>query len=783
MGTPAYMAPEQARGEVERLDERCDVFGLGAVLCQILTGRPPYAGTRDEVREQARQADLAPAFARLDACGADPDLVALAKTCLQPEPDRRPAAAGAVAAAVTAYLAGVQQRLRAAELDRAAAQARAEEARAKAAAERRARRLTLGLAGAVLLVGVLVAGGWAWVAARRAETAAAVNDALLKATRLREQARAADGDLVKWAEAVAATKSAQALALGSHANAELRSRAEEALAGVLAEERQARQRLEQSAKHRRMLARFEDIRLHMTDRDDDSAAVYKRAARAYADVFRDSALHPDHVTVEEAADRLRGLPAAVTQDVVGALDYWVFAEWTAYWSRRMRRPPNGPPINRLDVMLTPDPALNRNLKTWRKRLGVAQAVDPDPLRRRLRDAVIRLDLVGFKKIVHSEDTASLPASTVRIMAEILHWTGESNRARELLRQAQVRGHADDFWVNHLLAWYSEQANPPAWDDVIRYASAAVALRPNCVQSLRLLGDGLAQKGQEEKALEVFRHVLRVKPDYAYAYNQVGAILWKQGEKIEAFAQLREAVRLAPDSYLVQFNLGQVLRVRGDLKGAEKVLRAAARLRPDDDKAHKELGALFVQEERFAEAAEAFGKARQARPKVAEHHANEGSALLHGGKAEQALAALRRALELRPGLDEARSNLALALAQVGQVEQAIRELRDLMRRRPADGLPRNNLGALLQKRGELDPAIALFREAVRLSPELHVCHTNFAGALRAKGDGKGAIAAYRELLRRWPRDADAQKQLSALLAAQPPQPDSAPPPEARPGPPE
>src|SRR5205085_2948811 len=143
-------------GEINRLDERCDVFSLGALLCEVLTGNPPYVGSDSmTVLRLARRAELADALARLASCGADEELIGLARRCLSSEPADRPGDAGEVARAVEAYLTGVEERARQAEMERARAEARA-------AAERRARRLTLGLAAAVLLL-VVAGGSGAWL--------------------------------------------------------------------------------------------------------------------------------------------------------------------------------------------------------------------------------------------------------------------------------------------------------------------------------------------------------------------------------------------------------------------------------------------------------------------------------------------------------------------------------------------------------------------------------------------------------------------------------------------
>lgn len=91
VGTPAYMAPEQARGQNHALDERTDVFLLGGMLYRILAGRPPYvATTADDTLALAQKAVIAPPL-KVAATGSPVPsrLSAMCMRALTADPDQR----------------------------------------------------------------------------------------------------------------------------------------------------------------------------------------------------------------------------------------------------------------------------------------------------------------------------------------------------------------------------------------------------------------------------------------------------------------------------------------------------------------------------------------------------------------------------------------------------------------------------------------------------------------------------------------------------------------------
>jgi serine/threonine-protein kinase len=552
LGTPAYMPPEQANGDIANLDRRADVFGLGAILCEILTGKPPYVGrSSEEVRRKACNGDLADAIARLEAGGADAELVVLTKSCLAAEAIDRPKDAQAVADGLSAYLNGVQEKLRMAELAEA-------EARAKAVEEAKRRRLTLALAASVLLAMSLAGGGGLWyqqqVAAQREEAARleaklreAVRASLDKVADLRQSAR--------WGEARAVLEQVRQR-LGPSGAEDLRHEVAQAEKDLTLVDRLDAARLKKS--------------VWVGSHFDRASAI-----REYAAALREAGIGDETEAAEVVAARIRA--SAVREQLVAAVDhFWVLS--------------------------------NENPKRRAWLLAVARAADPDPWRNRFRDPAVWKERAAVERLAREAKVSELSPQILSALGDLLKERGAD--AVPLLTAAQRR-YPSDFWLSFDLGLVLRQAK--RWDEAIGYYRAALALRPGTVAVYNNLGVALRHKGLVDEAIAEYHKALEIDPGFAYGHINLGAALYGKGQVDEAIGCFKKAIELESKVAWAHINLGAALNDKGQPDEAIACYQNAIALEPKLAQAHGGLGQALLDKGRYAEARDATSRALELLP--------------------------------------------------------------------------------------------------------------------------------------------------------------------------
>jgi eukaryotic-like serine/threonine-protein kinase len=631
LGTPAYMAPEQVRGQHDAVDARSDIYGLGVLLYEALAGRLPFSGTGVSIFQQILHDEPPPPRALRPSI--PPDLETICLKALAKEPGRRYQTAGAMADDLRRYLE--HRPILARRIGPAGHLVRW--------CRRQPAQAALAVALLVLAAGTLTGGLWYQQtrAARTAEVRGGIERAWSEANALAKEGARLRRQPAEWRALLAS--SLQAL-----------ERAEQAAAGnALLVDRDLRERLarlrieiEAEEKDRRMAARLDEILYHWSDiqREGAGYATVDRLPE-YAAAFRDYGLPAVAMEPAAAARLIDARPPEVREQLLAAL-----YAWHGIRSGGSDNPQELAWLGELLTELQPG--------AWEEKVVAAMAA-------RDRGALEAL-------AAEADPSQHSPRLLDRLAGALSREKGDE-AAIGLLRRSLIH-HANDFWLNHHLGSLLAGSDPPQLDEAIRFFTAGAALRPDDAGVFCNLGTLLHRAGQVDEAAICYQKSIQLNPKLALGYTNLANVLWAKGDLDGAVAQCRRAVAVSPELPVAHFSLGIALYRQGDLAGAATAYRRALQLDPKNAQMETNLGVVQELSGDSQGAIASFRSAIQHDPQFAMAHNNLGEVLAGSGEFLAAVAEFRQATRIKPDYAEAWCGLGLALRDLGQLDEALAALR-------------------------------------------------------------------------------------------------------------
>lgn len=545
MGTPSYMAPEQTSGKVEAVGPLTDLYALGAILYEMLTGRPPFSAPT-AVETAVQVSTLEPVPPRRLQPSLPRDLETICLKCLRKQPRQRYASAREMADDLGRFLDGQPI-----------------EARPVSRLERGARwcrrnPVAAALAPLVAIVALVVlVGGWLWSvdqAERRATTTQRVDELLRAATTKQHDARAGTNPAA-WVEALGFVNQADALLEAGPDAPELHGRVT-ALRDVLAREQvDADRAAKEAQRDQALLQRLEALRLDAGTLEGRSITFREGFPRLRA-AFRDYGIDLFELPRAEAARRIRG--KAIRGPLCEHLLYLSVYAPTAEQRDRL--------------------------------LAVLRLADSQPEREHLVADLVALDMKALKRWARWDGTAKLSSAVLLTLAMTLARHGEAGQGMELLRTLQDR-FPSDFWVHYTLGVLAIQGEAPRWNEAESCFRAALALRPENPGVLNNLGLMLAHQGRIDESIRLLQRAVQYRPDLPQMRYNLGYALKAKGKVESACQQYQKAVALKKDFAHAYADWAQALVSLGRLNEAIGKLQKALEL-TDDPKLRADASTLL-----------------------------------------------------------------------------------------------------------------------------------------------------------------------------------------------
>jgi tetratricopeptide (TPR) repeat protein len=303
------------------------------------------------------------------------------------------------------------------------------------------------------------------------------------------------------------------------------------------------------------------------------------------------------------------------------------------------------------------------------------------------------------------------------------------------------------------------------EDAIRLYHQAIA-QPSYLkfdhQASFLLGNAYVAQGRFEDARTALATAVRLKEDFAEAFNNLGYTCRKLGDHESAEEYCRRAVTLKPGYAGAYLNLGLALRDAGRRSESLECLQKAAELEPDDGPTQYELGVQWSDQGNMGEAIRCWEAAVRKAPNLAGAHGRLAEAFRRQGSLDKAAAHGRTAVQLQPDDAEARLELGLTLARCQHWGDAQQELKQAVALDPQSLTARLALADLSLVRQQWHTALATYRAAESLDANDCRPAVGIANALAGSGDWAAAERNLREAIQRRPEAVELHAQLARLL---------------------
>ncbi len=683
LGTPYYMAPEQIRGETNRADHRVDIWAMGVMLFEMVTGIRPFDGaTRDALYRSILEDE--PPQLRKYLPHAPKDLQTIIETALAKQTEKRYASASALAEDLRALM----------EIRPIHARPVGIVEKTVKMARRRPALATLILALIVILPTI------AALLTSRAKDQEKIGAALEQA-RTQIKSEVTEGRLRAARSALVAGRQ---IAKESTWQSDLESRI-----AALEDDEKARTILldDDSDPQGHMAVKFLKNLVKRRPADTSPhvwlALAYSKQGRqnkareelaklpqgkVYLATFN---LDSDALAKEEPQSHLRGMFEVMLLSMRG---------------RSLAS------LQRLERLM--ESGANQPALAW---VAAEQAT-------RIQDFRAALAYASKAKSLMGELT---PLQLGRYSVH-LRRAGLTDLALKSAEEAHARLPQNPFLRVHLATAYADAGKE---EQAVAAYKSLIADEPNLGVAYRNYASVLIEQEEYQAALSISKRSIELDKTDPGVWVNHAAVQQKLGKSKEALASLDQAIRLRPNFPFAMHNRATCLKDLGRLEEAKDAAQAALKLKPDYPECHYTLGAIYLAQGKDAEGLSAFEKAAELQPSLSIVHEGIGTIHLRANRFAKALTSYQAALKSNPTAHMAWVHLTLVYEGLGDLPKALEAGKQAIIFYPTDIQANLNYGSALIHAQQLDEAIHVFQNLLDVAPKEDRIFLMLATLLAAK----------------------------------------------------